>query len=1756
MSIRHQLAGPKRFRNFLGAIALAMLASSAIDPTSEAWAGEKKAPSKPHIAAKRTPKQLRAAYVNSMQQKAEGFEVLPLAAGLVQLDNSKHRLGSTLDVMGINLSSDDQAWSLSMHTVGIGCEGGLSAVSEVEPVGEKNLVRYRRGENLEEVYVNGPLGVEQQFVLSESPACTGPKVVTMQVDGDLSLALYDDDEDGKGDAVRFVNEAGRAVLAYTDLFVTDATGKMLPAWLTVGAGEISIHVDDDGAKYPLTIDPLIGTEQAKFLALDGALGDEFGNCVSLDGDTAIVGSYADDIGANTNQGSAYVFVRSGSTWSQQAKLTASDGAASDLFGSSVSISGNTAIVGAYSDDNGANADQGSVYVFVRNGSTWTQQAKLVASDGAASDLFGYSSSLSADTALIGAYGQDIGGNVDQGAAYVFVRNGTTWTQQAKLVASDGATNDNLAESVALSGDTALVGAYLDDVGANANQGSAYVFVRNGTTWTQQAQLTASDGLANDGFGGSLSVLGDTALIGAYLDDIGTNANQGSVYAFARTGATWSQQAKLTASDGAAEDRFGGRALSLLADKAVIGARLGGSVTNVDAGAAYVFSRNGASWTQQTKFTASDGANNDEFGHWLSASGNTAFITARGDDIGSNTNQGSVYFYALGKTNGDACGAGAECASGFCADSVCCNSVCGGSATNDGLACSVAAGAATDGTCGMLVAGRTRTTTIEYDPVTGFKSAEVSEPDDPQLAVRTAYTRDNYGNALTTVVSSTATGTSAITTRTTDTATYLEGRVATTHKNALGQTTSGQFDSFNNPTYINDLNGVRSNFTFDMHGRKTTEKRPDGTFVKWDYYVCGPGSGCTISTAKYLTIETHFASDALSAPVNGPWKKTYQDELGRVVRTETVGFDGTSVIIQDMEYNSRGKIARQSRPYYSGSTIQWTTYSYDVLNRLITTTAPDNSQTKTTYNGLTTVAYNQLNQTKTSLRNGRGELVKVTDYPGNSLTYQYDPFGQLTKTVDPDGNTTWMAYDIRGNMLSMTDPDRGTSTNVYDVLGELKKQTDAKGNITTFTYDLMARPTNRTEPDLVSTYTYDSCYQGKGRLCTISSNNGYSRTATFDALARPSQSSTTIEGTGYSSTVTYDANGRKATQSYPTGLTLKYGYTSLGYLQEVRNNATNALYWTANSVDAEGHLLQQTYGNGIATQQTFDPKTGRTTAITAGANNSVQNMNFTYSVNGNMLTRDDVTQSLSETFVYDSIRRLTSNTVTSPSAGTVTQTYWYDKLGNIVYRSDVGWPVYGAVNNRPHGITYMALVGGGKRQYTYDNNGNVVQEVQFDAAGAVVPSKGRTETYTSFDVPSAITTPSATLSFSYGPEHQRFKQVAPSGTTIYVHPDNVGGLSYEKETKTGGSIEHRHFVTVGGSVVALVKQVGSVNTNYYLHRDHLGSTTAITNDAGTVLERLSYEPFGKRRTPAGALDANNTLAGTNTDRGYTNHEHLDDVGLIHMNGRVYDPTIGRFLSADLLVANPTNIQSFNRYAYTLNNPLVFVDPSGWYINPLKEQHHWLENYGYAALVDAVNARNEADFHNFLDVLNSADPGVYEARGGYDASHGDGDASDGNDSTVPARVEYGESSIDGIQVIRITAPRESSTNADIGTWGTVSGNPRVPDIKTSGYLGFPTPGNLTVTIGRHGASVDKFGNVFQVKVVAGASPISVSLGWLPSSVKETKQDYVNAQTGISYNAGAFGGGVTNYGAELRPENIGFNLTTPGVSVTNSIPISWGH
>jgi hypothetical protein len=392
--------------------------------------------------------------------------------------------------------------------------------------------------------------------------------------------------------------------------------------------------------------PQIGTTpwiEQKVTASDGAAGDILGSSVAISGNSALIGAMWADVNGHDTQGAVYVFNKSGSTWTQGQKLVASDGAAGDHFGSSMALLGDTVFITAPLAAVNGQTWQGAVYVFTRTGGTWTQQQKLVAGHGQAFGTFGIAVAINANSAFIGAGGANQGGVVVPRSVYVFRFDPAArvhWSEKQTFDApSSESSYGSFGASLAASTTTFLVGARATTVNGNIGQGVAYVYNDINGSWTQTDQLSANDGGARDNFGVSLAIEGTTALIGSPGAVINGHISQGAVYRFDSSSGTWLQQQKLVASDGTSTSLLGA-SVNLKGDLALFGAYAAGNYK----GAAYLFNSLPSGWAQNQKLTASDGAAGDVFGYFTALDTGTALIGAYAAQVNGKTEQGAAYFY--------------------------------------------------------------------------------------------------------------------------------------------------------------------------------------------------------------------------------------------------------------------------------------------------------------------------------------------------------------------------------------------------------------------------------------------------------------------------------------------------------------------------------------------------------------------------------------------------------------------------------------------------------------------------------------------------------------------------------------------------------------------------------------------------------------------------------------------------------------------------------------------------------------------------------------------------------------------------------------------------------------------------------------------------------------------------------------------------------------------------------------------------------
>jgi RHS repeat-associated protein len=618
---------------------------------------------------------------------------------------------------------------------------------------------------------------------------------------------------------------------------------------------------------------------------------------------------------------------------------------------------------------------------------------------------------------------------------------------------------------------------------------------------------------------------------------------------------------------------------------------------------------------------------------------------------------------------------------------------------------------------------------------------------------------------------------------------------------------------------------------------------------------------------------------------------------------------------DQQFDNLGRVSRTSDPYFAGSTdIVWSAVQYDAISRPTRLIAPGNRTTSVAYAGRQVTSTNAVGQSRTERVNAKGELITVVDNLGGVLSYQYDAIGNLIKTIDVEGNVTRIEYDDRGNETLLDDPNLGTRRYSYNVFGEVIAEVDAKQQIRRYDYDQLGRLVRQREPEGVSTWQYDTAPNGIGLLNKVTGPRGYQYLLSYDSLSRLKTTTLTPETGSASYTISneYDSLSRLKKLVYPSGFSVQYVYNGYGYLKQITADDHATPVWQADQVNARGQLMQQTLGNGAVTAYSYDGTTGYLRGISTPG---IQNLTYDYNDIGSLTRRSDVLQNISETFQYDGLERLKRADVFHGTTQASAVNVAYSATGRISFKSDVGNYNYGTSGAaRPDAVqSILSATGAVLHQYGYDANGNRIAK------------DGDATAYSSQDLPVSIRSGNNRIDFSYSPSGDRTRQRVYNAGALESVKTYVGGI-YEVE-ESGGKITQTHYISAPTGMVAIYEVVNGINkSTKYLHQDELGSVQAISDESGHVSETLSFDAWGQRR------DATTWLPGmtvdSETSRGFTGHEQLDEVGLVHMNGRVYDPQIGRFLSADSFVQDPLNSQSYDRYSYVINNPVSRTDPSGY------------------------------------------------------------------------------------------------------------------------------------------------------------------------------------------------------------------------------------
>lgn len=763
-----------------------------------------------------------------------------------------------------------------------------------------------------------------------------------------------------------------------------------------------------------------------------------------------------------------------------------------------------------------------------------------------------------------------------------------------------------------------------------------------------------------------------------------------------------------------------------------------------------------------------------------------------------------------------------------------------------------------------VNGSSQTNTVDYAyDANGLLKTQTVEPNQSAYKTVVTFQYDGFGNV--TSKTKTVGSISRI-----ESYAYDNGRFLKTYTNVLGQIESSTYDAITGLLVSQtDISGDVYTYTYDGFGKIKTKSQKSAT-----------GNTAMINWAWTNNSPNHSVILRTETMGDGQVMKIWYDALGREIQSSYKNFLGKEVYMVTT-YDALGRTTQVSEPYYSGaSSIQYHASQYDSFGRISKQITPlgtisySYSGNQTTIND-GTKGYTTIRETDLA-----GKLKRVTD-PGGTITYTYGPSGNPTKIVC-GSTTSTMEYDLLGRRTKLIDPNAGTILCSYDGWGNLKKQTDARGQAEEYIYENSGRLQTYKRGTESFSYVYDPTYKNQVKSVIY---GGVKTEYGYGTYGRLSSKTETVDSKSFKFSYTYNDKGQLETMTYPNSKSIKYEYVN-GDLYKMIWLSSNTTVWQKGNENAKGQLLSSTLGNSIQESYVYNA-VGMPTSIQAKKGSSTL-LNISYpsiDTHQNIRERKDLYKSLSESFTYDDMNRLTTGVT-------------YSANGNITSKVNVG-------------------------SYQYDSNHpHAVKSVNFNGA-AEFNNSDLLVTYNSVRMPIQLTEGNKVYTLTYNGENTRIKSLYKENNSSVFTKYYSG--PYE-EIQKGSITQKNYYIYAGGQIAAVYTEGSSDAGMYYFHNDHLGSPWLITNTSGNEVQRLNFDAWGRRRDASNWSNYVN-LPTFKFDRGFTGHEHLDMFGLINMNARLYDPLLGRFLSPDPIVQAPEFTQSFNGYTYALNNPLAYTDPNG-------------------------------------------------------------------------------------------------------------------------------------------------------------------------------------------------------------------------------------
>ena len=755
----------------------------------------------------------------------------------------------------------------------------------------------------------------------------------------------------------------------------------------------------------------------------------------------------------------------------------------------------------------------------------------------------------------------------------------------------------------------------------------------------------------------------------------------------------------------------------------------------------------------------------------------------------------------------------------------------------------------------------------------------SHPDDP-MVLKTEYQYDRTGNVTVQTISTPNDNQSPRCERFEYDKIYGR-RLLTKHVDALKQTCQYTYHPiYNYCTSVTDQNGLVTEYEQDPLGVTVVTYNPDHTLscsaLRWDnesYYLWEKQTG-------------HTTKKTIYALTGDPIQKRSYDINGELVISKIV-------------YDALGRTIKESNPYKVGEEAQFVTYEYDPHNQVSCIRHIDGSYEDIAHDGneSNTTHYSTDGTTQSSSKtcNVMGWVIKSTDADGNSVIYDYRADGKpLWAQIEGHAETrVEMDHDAFGNQTLLVDPNYGTVIYEYNAFNELTRQVSPKLDEIHFTYDALGRLVRRVEIEkkthnqTTTEWTYET-EQGLSGLLTRISSPTQIVNYEYDKLLRPVSTIEQIMGTTYRTDYTYDQASRVSQITYPSGYQVNYHYTSEGLLRCITDDRSHDL-WKVTETNASLQPTRFVTGDGYVSEYGYNKTTNRLVSLlTSNGKETIQDLSYDYDDFSNLIERNDLKNSSTEHFDYDCLNRLTH--VYSEEGMSEFQ---YDPLGRMISKRTPNGLVFSNANYtgaKPHAIKSAYAPQGVFPQDRMDIVFNVFDKVEHIAEGT------------------------NSVHFDYGFNHQRISSI-----------ENINGVARSKVyvnncefvTRPTGQNEILTYLSGPSGVFAVVEKVNAQENLHYIHKDHLGSWTVITGSDGRVEQENHFDAWGN------CANADNLMF----DRGFTGHEHIRGMGLINMNGRLYDPTTSSMISPDNNIQMPDLTQNLNRYAYCLNNPLTYTDPDG-------------------------------------------------------------------------------------------------------------------------------------------------------------------------------------------------------------------------------------